>query len=161
MPRTFTLPFLVLVAGATLAAIPGCQGGKKSDRQSRSSGAAASGGPDAAPATARFVGFGQSVDARQRTVRYEVAYHSARAARAVRVRLRYQGAAGQALGELPVEVSRPVSAPITRGQRLAETFDLLGQEGPPEGVTGIRIHVEQVTFVDDTTWTAPAAAGSK
>ena len=157
MSRISMLLSMTVLAGAVLLASPGCRGSRK-DRPSGSGGAMSPGGTDGAPATARFLGFGQSADAKQRVVRYEIVYGAAKAARAVRVRFRYQGAAGQALGEFPVEVARPPATPITRGQRLTESFDLMGQEGPPEGVLGIRIHVEHVTFVDDTTWTAPTAA---
>ena len=98
-----------------------------------------------------FLGFGQTRDAKQRLVRYQVTNTSSKPIRSVRLRLRYFDHEGKARGTFPLQVVRP-KGKLGPGVTLRESFELLGNEGPPEAVTAVRIDVERITYEDGSHW---------
>jgi hypothetical protein len=152
---------MMLLVGLLVVLPAGCRssGGakRKSGGSSQTDGDHSSGSGNG-PVSVDFLAFGQTADAKQRTVRFRVKNDSTRPVVSVKVRFEYSGKAGEPLGAFPLEIARAKSDPLAAGAQTLESFDLMGQDGPPEQVSGIRIQLERVTFGDGSTWTAPGRA---
>ncbi|MFH2006607.1 MAG: hypothetical protein ABI333_08485 [bacterium] len=97
-----------------------------------------------------FAGFGQTQDAKQRTVRYTLQNTSRKAIVSVRLVLRYRSAAGASLGSFPLNVVRRIAP----GETVSETTDLIGHSGPPEEVRKVDVIVDSLSYGDGTGWRA-------